>query len=150
MKIPDKVKSLSIWIHSDIKGKSNVDRIFVGLKSAVNREFGKQGYDVSDAFKLGSDQNYNGRFCIIVSPQKENGDSCIDIIDDDLAKQNSEPTLETITIGMIEAIRNRQGLPYAFVYHSDIPGLDFLDSHTVKDDIKAYVLKNDLTELNLL
>ena len=34
MKVPDKMESISIWIHSNIKGKENVERIVTGLTSA--------------------------------------------------------------------------------------------------------------------
>ncbi len=140
MKVPEKVESVSIWIHTDIKGKEKIDPIFVGLRSAVNRKFEEQGYDVSDAFKIGSNNNYNGRFCIIVSLKIENEDSCI-ILDDELAKRNTKPTLELLTIEMIRAIKNREHLNQAYVYHSDIPGLDFLDRYIVEADEKVYVLK---------
>lgn len=149
MKVPDKIKSISIWIHSDIKGKEEVERIFSGLKSAVNLKFYEQGYDVSDAFGFGSDNGFNERFYIKIQPKDENETSHILIIDDALAKQNLKPTLESLTIEMIEAIRHREGLPYAYVNRSGIPGLDFLENHIVKDNNDVYILKYDQRGLNI-
>lgn len=149
MKVPDKIGSISIWIHSEIKGKENVERIFTGLKSVVNQKFYNQGYDVSDAFSYSSDNGFDGRFCVKIQPEEENETSQIVIVDEALAQQHQEPTLESLTIEMIEAIRNRKGLPYAFAYRVDIPGLDFLENHIVKDDMDVYILKNDINELNV-
>lgn len=150
MKVPNKIESIFIWIHSEISGKENVELIFTGLKSAVNHSSFEQGYDVSDAFSCSSDNGFDGRFYIKIQPEEENGTSLILIVNDELAKQNQEPTLESLTIEMIKAVRNRQGLPYAFVYRSDIPGLEFLEDHIVKDDMDVYVLKYDISELNKL
>ena len=149
MKISEKIESIFIWIHTDIKRKENIAPIVTGLKSSVNQEYYMQGYDVSDAFSYSSDNGFNGRFYIKISPTKSNGDSLIDIVDEDIAKLNPSPTLESLTISMIGAIRNRKGLPYAFVYRSDIPGLGFLENHIVKEDSKVYVLKCDINELML-
>jgi hypothetical protein len=143
MKIPDRIENISVWIHTEIKGKEKFELVFGGLKSAVNRVFWEQGYDVSDTFGFSSDNGYKGRFYIIIRPSKENGDSLIDIVDDELAKKYPKPTLEILTIEMIKAIRNRDGLPYAFVYRSDIPGLDFLENYIVKDDMDVYIVKYD-------
>lgn len=149
MKVPDKMESVSVWIHSEKKGKEYVERIFTGLKSVVNQKFYNQGYDVSDAFSYSSDNGFNGRFYIKIQPEKENGTSQIVIVDDALAQQNQKPTLESLTIEMIKAIRNRKGLPYAFVYRVSIPGLDFLENHIVKDNMDVYILKYDISELNI-
>lgn len=149
MKIPEKVESVSIWIHADIKGKEKFTPIFIGLRSSVNQVFWEQGYDVSDAFSFSSDNGFDGRFYIRIYPKKENGDSIIDVVEERLAGQNPEPTLETLTIEMIKAIRNRKGLPYAYVCRSDIPGLGFLENHIVKGDENVYVIKEDISELKL-
>lgn len=150
MKVPDKMESISIWIHSNIKGKENVERIVTGLTSAVNHKFYMQGYDVSDVFSCSSDNGFDRRFYIKIQPEEENGTSLFLIVNDELAKQNQKPTLESLTIEMIKAVRNRQGLPYAFVYRSDIPGLEFLENHIVKEDMDVYILKYDISELNKL
>lgn len=42
---------------------------------------------------------------------------------------------------MIKAIKNRKGLPYAFVNRNNILGLDFLENYMVKEDLNVYVLK---------
>lgn len=149
MKVPDKIECISIWIHSEIVGKENVERIFTGLKSTVNQKFYNQGYDVSDAFSFSSDNGFDRRFYIKIQPEEENGTSQIVIVDEALAQQYQKPTLESLTIEMIKAIRNRKGLPYAFVYRVNIPGLDFLENHIVKDDMDVYILKYDISELNL-
>ena len=149
MKIPEKVESVSIWIHADIKGEEKIAPIFIGLTAAVNQEFWKQGYDVSDAFSFSSDNGFDGRFYIKIYPEKENGDSTIDVVEERQAEQNPKPTLETLTIEMIKAIRNRKGLPYAYVCRCDIPGLGFLENHIVKDDKNVYVIKEDISELKL-
>ena len=141
MKVPDKIESISIWIHSETKGKENVERIFIGLKVAVNHKFYEQGYDVSDAFSYSSDNGFDGRFYIKIQPNEANGTSKILIVDDTMAKQYQEPTLESLTIEMIKAINNRERLPYAFIYRSGISGLDFLENHIVKEDIDKYILK---------
>ena len=149
MIVPDKIGSISIWIHSEIKEKENVERIFAGIRSAVNQKFYEQGYDVSDAFSCSSDNGFDGRFYIKIQPEEENGTSQILIVDDALAILNQKPTLESITIETINVIRDRKGLPYAFVYRSDIPGLDFLESHIVKNDREVYILKYDINKLNI-
>ena len=149
MKIPEKVESVSIWIHTDIKGKEKFSPIFIGLRSAVNQVFWEQGYDVSDAFIFSSDNGFDGRFYIKIYPKKEDGDSMIDVVEEHLAEQNPKPTLEALTIEMIKAIRNRKGLPYAYVCRSDIPGLGFLENHIVKNDANVYVLKDKNSELKL-
>ena len=141
MKVPERIDRISIWIHSETKGKENVERIFTGLKAAVNHKFYEQGYDVSDAFSYSSDNGFNERFYIKIQPEEVNGTSLILIVDDALAKQNQEPTLESLTKEKVNVIRSRTGLPYAFVYRSGIPGLDFLENHIVKDDIDKYILK---------
>ena len=146
MKVPDKIDSISIWILTKITGKENVERIFIGLNSAVNQTFYEQGYDVSDVFSYSSDNGFDGRFYIKILPEEENGKSSFLIIDKTLALQSQKPTLESLTVEMIKAIRNRQGLSYAFVYRSDIPGLDFLENYIVKEDMNVYVLKDDTSE----
>lgn len=149
MKVPSKIESVSIWIHSEIKGKENVERIFTGLKSAVNQRFYEHGYDVSDAFTYSSDNGFDRRFYIKIQPEEENGISQILIVDEALSQQYNKPTLELLTIEMIKAIRNREGLPYAFVYRSNISGLDFLENHIVREDMDVYILKYDISELNI-
>jgi len=145
MKIPEKMESVSIWFRTEIKEQDEVNLIAGGLISKVDFEFGKQGYSVSDAFVIGSSNGFDGEFYITINPRKTNGDSLIDIIDEDLAGQNEVPTLESLTRCLVEAIKNRKRLPYAFVYRSKIPGLDFLENLVVKEDSDVYILKLDIS-----
>ena len=141
MKVPNKLRSVCIWVHTDLQGAEKINPVFSGLKHVVNQEFYKHGYDVSDTFSIGSDNGYRGHFCIIISPQKENGDSLIYIIDEELADQNERPTIEALTEKMIKAIRDRNGLHHALVERNGLPGIDFLENYIVKDDMYNYVLK---------
>ena len=147
MKLPEKIESISIWIHTEIKGIEKIKTIFVDLRHSVNQVFFQQGYDVSDAFTLGSDNMYNGRFCIVINPKNSIGEPTAVVIDKELSKENCMPSLESLTVEMIKAIRSTKGLPYAFVYRSDIPGLEFLENHSVKEDGNEYILKYDKSVL---
>ena len=71
-----KIDSIIIWIHIEIKNEEKINQIVTGLKSSVNQEYYKQGYDVSDVFKYGSDNGFDGRFYTA----KNFGDSLIDTI----------------------------------------------------------------------
>ena len=149
MKVPDKVESLTILIRIDSQDKGEMEKIGHGLITKVNHMFWEQGYCVEDAFKVSSENGYKEEFTIVINPKEKNGDSLIYIIDEEKAKQHTFPQLESLTVAMIETIKQRQGLFYAFVRHSDIPGLDFLNNHIVKEDNHVYILKYDTKEINL-
>ena len=100
--------------------------------SKVNHEFWQYGYSVKDAYTFGSDNGFKGSFYIKINPKKQNGDSAIDIVNEKIAEQHDSPTLESLTVKMVESIKNREGLDYAYVHRSKIPGLDFLENYIVK------------------
>lgn len=141
MKVPERLEDLMIIITLDSTDRSKMETIAKGLISKVDYDFWQYGYSVEDAFTFGSDNGFKGRFYIEVNPKRKNGDSAIDAIDDKLAEQYEIPTLEPLTAKMVDAIRDRTGLDSAFVYRSDIPGLEFLENYIVKEDVNKYILK---------
>ena len=138
MKVPERMEELTIFITLDSNDRSKIEALANGLISKANNEFGKYGYDVKDTYSFSSDNGFKGRFHIKVSPNNNNGDSAINIIDAELAKQHELPTLEPLTAKMVDIIRERDGLDYAYVCRSEIPGLDFLENYIVKEDINNY------------
>ena len=141
MKVPERLEDLTIIITLDSNDRSKMEAIAKGLISKVNYHFWQYGYSVEDVYHFGSNNGFKGSFYIEVNPKRENGVSAIDVIDNNLAEQYILPTLEPLTAKMVEAIRNRDGLDSAFVYKSEIPGLDFLENYIVKEDINKYILK---------
>lgn len=141
MLIPTKLESLVIIITIDSKDRDYITSIAKGLITKVDYDFYNLGYSVEDAFSVSSDNGFKGRFFIKINPKTTSGDSKIIICDKQLSEQNAFPTLESLTLKMIKAIKEREGLLSAFVDRSDIPGLEFLDEYCCKWDNNKYILK---------
>lgn len=141
MKVPERLEKLTIIITLDSNDRLKMENIARGLISVVNQFFWKCGYDVEDAYTFGSDNGFKGSFYIEINPKKKNGDSAIDVINDKLAELYELPSFEQLTAKMVDAIINREGLDCAYVRRSEIPGLGFLESYVVKEDMNKYILK---------
>lgn len=147
MRVPSKLDTVTILIKIDSDDKDQIELIANGLVSKVNYEFGIMGYSVNSAFVIGSENGFKGQFYIKVKPIDDYGDTQIVVIDNEKAQKHDEPTLETLTKSLIKGVQNRDGLNFAFVRRSDIPGNEFLENYIVKENENIYIIKNNEIKL---
>ena len=136
MEVPQKVNEVEIFITYPDSNEDAMKKIFRSIQSRINIDYGKKGYSVDEALGFSSCDGFKTKFIIEVKPNKET----VDIIDEEQAKSHDFPSWEELTKKVAEEIRKHEELLEAFVYDSEIPGLDYLHNLSeVIDDGKYYL-----------